>query len=143
LITSNEKIEISQYFFDLSLYRNDISFDALSKELDVWLVYKKKNNLENINDVRKEFSSKNLKVPFPNLFTLLSIYLTVPISSSECERSFSVLKRLKTWLRSTMGQDRLSNLALIQINSDYLSKLDIGKIIDIFATKTNRKIDFF
>ncbi len=32
-----------------------------------------------------------------------------------------------------MGQDRRTNLAIIEINSDYLSKLDITKIIDILA----------
>jgi len=39
---------------------------------------------------------------------LLQIILTVPVSSCTAERSFSALRRLKTFLRSTMSQNRLN-----------------------------------
>ena len=72
--------------------------------------------------MRNSFREKILKIVFLNLFILLSIYLTVPITSSEAERSFSCLKRLKTWLRTKIGQIRLSSLAIINMNAPELQK---------------------
>ena len=43
---------------------------------------------------------------FPQVLILLKLLLVCPVSSCECERSFSALGRLKTWLRATMTQHR-------------------------------------
>ena len=55
---------------------------------------------------------------FPNIHTLIRILCTLPITltSAECERSFRTLRRLKTYLRSTMSSERESGLALMNIN---------------------------
>ena len=53
---------------------------------------------------------------YPNFHKVFIILLTMPVSTSTAERSFSTLKRLKTYLRSTMGSDRLTGLALMHIN---------------------------
>ena len=50
---------------------------------------------------------------FPNIYVILVILATLPVTSCECERSISMLKLLKTSLRSTMGNDRLNGLALM------------------------------
>nr|CAH7725224.1 unnamed protein product [Callosobruchus chinensis] len=54
---------------------------------------------------------------FPNSYKLMQIALTLPISSSSCERSFSVMRRIKNSLRSSMGQNRFSCLALANIEA--------------------------
>nr|CAH7716378.1 unnamed protein product [Callosobruchus chinensis] len=41
---------------------------------------------------------------FPQLHTLLRIFITLPISNASPERTFSTLRRLKTWLRSKMEE---------------------------------------
>ena len=56
---------------------------------------------------------------FPNVHTLLKLAATLPITSCECERSFSGLRRLKTWLRNTMNTDRLAPLALMNVHYDH------------------------
>ncbi len=56
------------------------------------------------------------KVFFPNIHTLLRIACTLPVTSRECERANSTLKCVKTSLHSTMGQERLSALALMSIH---------------------------
>ena len=55
---------------------------------------------------------------FPNIYVILVISATLPVTSCECERSISMLKLLKTSLRSTMGNDRLNGLALMLIHRD-------------------------
>lgn len=60
---------------------------------------------------------------FPNLKELLKIVCTLPITTCQCERSASALRRLHTWCRATMGQERLSSLALTHIHYDF--KVDL------------------
>ena len=50
---------------------------------------------------------------FPNIRTLLIIAVTIPVTTATPERTFSTLKLLKSYLRTTMGQDRLTGLALL------------------------------
>ena len=57
---------------------------------------------------------------------LLQIILTLPVSVASAERTFSTLRRLKTWLRSGMSAERLTGLALLHTHADIL--VDIDKI---------------
>ena len=53
---------------------------------------------------------------FPNIYNLLVIGCTLPVTSAEAERSFSLLRRIKTYSRSTMTEERMSDLAVIAMN---------------------------
>ena len=55
---------------------------------------------------------------FPNLYMLLKITATLPVTTLECERSISTMRRLNNYMRCTMGESRLSALALMHINYD-------------------------
>jgi len=143
ILTEISKPDIGEMFFDLVIYRNEFDIDELDSELCIWYDFKIKNNLVSIDDIHKAFKEKNLKSIFPNIFTLLSIFLTVPISSAECERAFSCLKRLKTSLRSTIEQDRLSSLAVANINRNELINLDENILIEIFESCKNIRLEFF
>ncbi|KAL4085217.1 hypothetical protein QTP88_027076 [Uroleucon formosanum] len=61
------------------------------------------------------FVQKSLKNVFPMLFKLFRLFFTIPMNSASCERSFSCLRRLKTYTRNKIGQERLSSLALLAI----------------------------
>lgn len=52
---------------------------------------------------------------FPSLKMILQVALTIPVSSCSCERSFGALCQLHTWLRRTMDQERLNDLAVLSI----------------------------
>lgn len=58
---------------------------------------------------------------FPNVNTLLRIVATLPVTTCECERSFSCLRRLNNYLRRTQSSQRLDALALINIHSQIRS----------------------
>ena len=65
--------------------------------------------------------------------------LKILATSCSAERSFSSLRRLKTYLRSSMGQERLSNLALLHVEREYVNKVlkeDMDKIIDTFGKRS-------
>ena len=78
------------------------------------------------------------KITFPNIYTALQIAATIPVTSCSCERSISVLRRLKTYLRNTMGQARMNGLAMMNVNREI--SLDTDKIIDQFAGDNPRRM---
>ncbi|CAM8985780.1 unnamed protein product [Rhodiola kirilowii] len=79
---------------------------------------------------------------YPTSCLAYRIMLTVPVTVASAERSFSKLKILKSYLRSTMSQERLNALALISIEHEFLEKLDYDRLIDDFASKSARRSMF-
>lgn len=75
---------------------------------------------------------------FPNIHLILSIGCVLPITSCEAERSFSALRRTKTYLRSTMGEERLAGLALMNVHSNI--EIDIDEILKMFVEFYPRKM---
>ncbi|GKE47638.1 zinc finger MYM-type protein 1-like protein [Tanacetum coccineum] len=79
---------------------------------------------------------------FPNVLLAYKILLIIPVTVASAERSFSKLKILKSYLRSTMSQDRLNGLAILSIESRFLANVDYDKIIDEFASRNARRHRF-
>lgn len=50
-----------------------------------------------------------------NVSIVLRILLTMPLTTASAERSFSKLKLIKNYLRSTLPQEKITNLAIISI----------------------------
>ena len=55
---------------------------------------------------------------------LVKPLLLRPVSSAECERTFNCLRRLKTWLRSTMTQEILIGVVLGHVHQSFVDKVD-------------------
>ncbi|XDV34378.1 hypothetical protein PO909_004542 [Leuciscus waleckii] len=81
-----------------------------------------------------------LQEVYPNLWVALRVALTLPVTVASAERSFSKLKLIKTYLRSTMGQERLSGLAVISINGEVAQKLSYDDLISDFAARKCRRV---
>ena len=71
---------------------------------------------------------------------LFRIFLTIPVTIASAERSFSKLKLIKTYLRNTIGQERLTNLSIISIENKLAEQINFDEIIDKFASAKSRKI---
>ncbi|XP_077052859.1 zinc finger MYM-type protein 1-like [Siphateles boraxobius] len=79
---------------------------------------------------------KDLSEIYPNFWTALRIALTLPVTVAQAGRSFSKLKLIKSYLRSTMSQERLTGLAVISINHLIGEQIAYDDIIDDFASRT-------
>ena len=81
------------------------------------------------------------KAAFDCLYKLLLITVTLPVTSASCERSFSKMKLVKTFLRNSMTSDRLSNIALLSIESKRAESIDMDSFVDEFDSRhANRRI---
>ncbi|KAJ8353148.1 hypothetical protein SKAU_G00207150 [Synaphobranchus kaupii] len=74
---------------------------------------------------------------------LIKQCLSLPISVAALERSFSALRRLKTWLRSTMSQERLTHLALMNAHCDILDELHVPTLMKTFIQRTTERRSTF
>ncbi|CAG9829109.1 unnamed protein product [Diabrotica balteata] len=91
-------------------------------------------------DILNYITKKNLQSLFPNLFIALRIFLTLPISVASGERSFSKLKLIKNYLRTSMCQERLSDLAVISIENKICEAIDHNEMINELASVKARRV---
>lgn len=112
--------------------------DTVLGEVSIWKQYwlqTRENVPENVIT-----ASKQCDEIFGFVKTFLQILGTLPVSNASSERSFSCLRRLKTYLRNNMTEKRLTGLALLHINRHLV--VDVNNIINRFALRSNRKLDF-
>lgn len=119
-----------------SLYNSDIDDDFEEEMYQFFHFSPQKLSAE---ERLKIIRSQNIAHTFPNVDTALQILLTLPVSNCASERSFSVLKRIKNRLRSSITQENLAALSILHIESSLTSQLDFNDVIDAFACKKSRK----
>jgi len=97
-------------------------------------------------EVIEVLNANSLYEMTPEFSKVASILAVIPATSCSAERSLSGLRRLKTYLRSTMGQNRLNSLAIVCIERSYGNKVIVNsmdKIINTFGQRHGRKNFFF
>lgn len=121
----------------------DINAKSLCEELiNIQILMDQEEDTSPVN-VLNYIKSRNMECLFPNVWISLRILLTFPVTVASGERSFSKLKLIKNYLRSTMCQEQLNNLAKLSIESCLAKKLKFDKLINKFASVKSRKINFF
>ena len=123
----------------LSFYKEDLPTSFLARsELLRWRAKWEGQGAEDRPATLRTAIKACDKDIFPNVYALLQLGCTLPVTSCENERANSALKNLKTYLRSTMGQEWLSSLSLMHIHYNF--PVDLNDIVDKFKAKCNRRI---
>ena len=118
--------------------------DKLKRELSILYANNNFSGVSNINQLLRFINEKVLDKTFSEISKLLEIVLVTPISTADSERSFSTMKRIKSFLRNTMLQNRLNSLACLSIHKEYISKSRDynNKVMNIFAQIKDRRADY-
>ena len=103
----------------------------------------RKIQLASLSDVVGVLQDGALRAILPDCVKLVRIVLTAPATSCTAERSFSVLRRLKTWLRSTLTQERLSQGAVQASHPEKLDVLEVEKEMREFVSQTPQGVNAF
>ena len=112
----------------------------MNSEIDLWETFwSSKRDMKNLPARISDTLKQTDPHIFPNIFTMLKILAVLPVTTCSCGRSISVLRRVKTYLRSTMTQERLNGLALLHIHRNI--ELKVSDIIDLFAQKHPRRLE--
>ena len=122
----------------LRKYKDDLPDpDFLECELQMWRL-KFSNLTDPLPTSLEELLLYTDQFSFPNILTALRIFGTIPVTTCSCERPISTLRRLKTFMRSIMGEKRLKALTLLNVHGEI--NLDVDKVIDRFAIKHPRRM---
>ena len=108
---------------------------------ELQLLYQDKSLSQPPDQLIVTIDKDGLESAFPEVYRALKLILTQPMTTASAERSVSCLKHMKNYLRSTMLQERLSNLAIISLEKELAQGIPEAMIIDKFAAKTNRRIE--
>ena len=105
---------------------------ALSSQIDVCkiLLSRASTPAEDIPDV---ISMLKPAGGFPDLRNMLQLALTVPVANVAAERSFSSMRKIRTYVRSSMKEQRLSAIATLSIECDLAKNINIDEVVDTFA----------
>ena len=85
-------------------------------------------------------STKDL---FSEVHHLLQFFLTVPVTTATSERTFSSLRRVKSYLRTTMTQERLNHLLLLYCHKARTDNLDMTKMANSLSANDRRAMFFW
>ena len=81
-----------------------------------------------------------LSLAYPNFVKLAQVCLTLPISTADCEREFSTMRRIKTRLRSEMNNATLNHCMRISIEGPPLQEFDFDTAVEKWSTLRKRRI---
>ncbi|XP_065684327.1 zinc finger MYM-type protein 1-like [Hydra vulgaris] len=125
-----------------NVYENDLSSSFANEciQFRSYLMSLTENlRPKTIIDVYKMIRTEKLQELFPYVDIALRIYLRCPTSNCSAERSFSALKRVKSYLRSRMTSDRLNRLAILSIESVLTIDMNFNEIINTFAKQNSHR----
>ena len=122
-------------------YREDMpNYHAVHAELGLWETSWRKGFEEIVHETVADTLRNCNELAFPNIFTALKIMAVLPVTTCECERTISALRRMTTWLRNTMTNERLNGLAQMHINDDI--EVNVDEVIDTFARQNPTRMQF-
>ena len=92
--------------------------------------------LESFNDVAEFLKRKEvLRELVPVLTNFVKFMFTLPASTCTAERSFSGLRRLKSYLRSGMKQQWFYSVAITNVHMKEIKALSVATLIDDFVCR--------
>ena len=128
MLDSDESDEVFEFYSDdfvkddllaqLDAFRANYSFDEYATIHDIILI---------VQDM-----SPSQKVLFKEVIKLITLILVLPATNAVSERSFSAMRHTKSYLRTTMTQQRFNSIMLLHINKDYTDKIDLNVLCNEF-----------
>lgn len=140
---------------ELKVYENDINLPRLSIQLQMLpdlirtrnrmgttaIPIKEVTNLRTLCDIINELSIS--KEMFLEVIRFLKIFYTLPVTTSTTECTFSALRRLKTFLRSTMSQERLNSTMMLFVHKERTDEIVTENIAREFIMENERRRRYF
>ncbi|XP_022182825.1 uncharacterized protein LOC111042505 [Myzus persicae] len=120
VVVRNTCETLAKYFID------DVENSSLLIVIDECILFSKlistDKSVKSVLSMHKYIKTKELEFMFPNLEIVMRMYLSTVVSNCSGERAFSILKRVKSYLRSTMKEGRLNALAIFSIEAELVEK---------------------
>ena len=136
-----------------STYHNDLQIELLQAQLklipDLLLRHKELTGItiKEVTNIRTLCDIMNANPAAKSLCSeihaMLKLYMTVAVTTATAERTFSTLRRIKTYLRSSMTQERLNHAFILNAHKSRADDLDLLKIARLFVSVNERRCMYF
>ena len=116
-------------------YDGDFDWTSLSAQLESLSLYFAEGHSISLKECIKAVREMTpaQRSFFSEICRLLRLILIMPATNAASERSFSAIRRLKTYLRSTMAQSRLNHIMILSINKEKADSIDLGAVGNEFV----------
>ena len=128
-----------------TFYGTDLDRDLLLTQLHLFRTNYPIEENKSVYNVIKTVQGMSVaeRVMFAEMIKLVCLIAVIPATNAVSERSFSAMRRIKTYLRSTMSQERLNHIMILHIHKELTDTLDLNYVGNEFRTKSDyRKAKF-
>jgi len=141
IIESEEAMIIKESYDFVLKYQSDIGFEFTSQlfSLKEKIINK---HLKTIGELATFILENDFSISYCEVLGACMLFLILPVTVATAERSFSRLKLIKNFLRNSIAQDRLTNIAILNVEQRRTSEINLDKVIHDFANLKVRKINF-
>ena len=128
----------------VTTYGSDIHESNLQMQLQT-LGCNVQERIVNIFDVRDYLQKLTPaeRLLLNEVTTVMKLILVMPATNAVSERSFSAMRRVKTYLRSTMTQERLNNLMILHVHKEFTDALDLVQVANEFVRANESRLRSF
>ena len=128
-------------------FKDDFQRNLLEAQLYTFgldFKYDGKSNIS-IIDVKEYFQSLSTSQRdlLSEVGRLLQIVLVMPATNATSERSFSALRRVKSYLRNTMGQERLNSLMVLHVHKELTDELNLKDVANEFVSRCESRLTLY
>ncbi len=140
------------YFAELKevmdFYGNDFNESELSTQLQIFGTNFTETQCKATITLKEALTflqclSEGQRAFFRQVCFLARLILVLPATNAASERSFSTMRRIKSYLRSTMGQGRLNHLMVLNIYQEMLDELDLNAVANDFVRGSEHRLRLF
>ena len=134
---------LTKYNIDLGRLKTQLLLlpDTISSAFAGSVSVKRTTNVRTIAEALNQ--SNIVKGMLSEVDKLVQAYLIFPVTSATAERSFSALRRIKTYLRSSMTAQRLNNLFVLYVHKTLTDSLNLESIAREFISVNSRRMNYF
>ena len=127
-----------------SVYGSDIDAPTLQTQLQVLSanVSEKVTNVHDIIAYLRKLSSAEQRL-LSAVIVVIKLILVLPATNASSERSFSAMRRIKSYLRSTMSQGRLNHIMVLSVHKDLTDKLNLVDVANDFVSASENCLRVF
>ena len=128
----------------IDVYQDDFQESNLRTQLET-LSHDLPGNITDFFGIKEHLQqlSPAHKCLLSEVILLTKLILVMPATNASSERSFSMLRCMKTYLRSTMKQERLNSIMTLHIHKELTDKLELPEIANDFISKSSRRQQLF
>ena len=146
-VSSPPEMYRNELDFVTEFYGNDFNKNSLKVQLETLNTKfsemgTEQPTLESVFGYFRDLSGP-MKCMFSEVLTLVKLVLVMPATNATSERTFSALRRVKSYLRTTMTQGRLNHLMLLHVHKDKTDQLDMTCIANEFVSGVERRMSVF